>query len=185
LVSTSTNASNDAQRVAQEAALQQQLSVQNQQGITDKRSQYLKDLSDVLQKQQAQNMSEAAPGIYEDLNSRGLLRSSALGDSMARELKSLQGTTTNTLAQKAIEGETADLGNYNKIQDTYNAGRNSALQREFSVEDYNRQIQAAKDLGEQAAQLKPSAPSTKQQAEVAAASSVGPAAAAGAKTMMA
>lgn len=179
LVINGSQASQDATQIANEAALQAQLSTQTQQGITAQRAQYLKDLGGVLNQNTQQQLNEQAPGIYEDLNTRGLLRSSALGNAMATASSNLQKDTVNQLAQQGIAGETADLSKYGTIEDTYNAGRNSALQRQFSVEDYNNQLQAGLTLGEQAANLKPSAPSTKQQAEVAAASSAGPAIAAG------
>jgi hypothetical protein len=169
LSSTSAAGSYDAQRIAQEAALQQQLSTQSQEGVTAKRQQYLNDLSGLLVQQQQQQMSEAAPGIYEDLNSRGLLRSSELGNAMAREQRGLQANTTNQLAQYGIQGATSDLNNYTGIQNQYNQGRNSALSREFSVEDYQRQVQTGKEMGEQYAKLTPQAPSTKDQVTVAAA----------------
>ncbi len=113
-------------------------------------------------------MSEAAPGIYEDLNSRGLLRSSELGNAMAREQRGLQAQTTNQLAQYGVQGQTDDLKNYTGIQNQYNQGRNSALSREFSVEDYQKQVQTGKEMGEMYANLAPKAPSTKDQATVAA-----------------
>lgn len=177
LVINGTQASQDASQIANEAALQQQLSTQSQQGVTAARAKYLQDLTGVLNQNTANQLNDQAPGIYEDLNSHGLLRSSALGNSMATAAKSLQANTTNQLAQQAIAGETADLGNDTTIQNTYNQGRNSALQRQFSVEDYNNQIAAGKAMGEQYANLRPQTPSTKDQAAVAAAPSLAPAAA--------
>ncbi len=99
----------------------------------------------------------------ENLNSRGLLRSSALGNSMATADQQLQANTTNQLQQQAIAGETSDLANTTNIQNTYDASRNSALQRQFSVEDYNNQLAAGKALGDQYANIKPQTPSTKAQ----------------------
>lgn len=155
LESNNQQANIDAQKIAQEAALQQQLSVQNQQGLTSQRQGYLNDLSNLLVEQQKQQLNAQAPAIYEDLNSRGLLRSSALGNSMATTLGNLQAQTTNQLAQQGIQGNISDLNNYKDIQSTYNQARNSALQRQFSVEDYNRQIEAGKQLGQQYSQLTP------------------------------
>lgn len=180
LTSTQTDASNDAQRIAQEAALQQQLSTQTQQGITDARKKYISDLTDLMNQNVNQQMSEQLPGIYEDLNTRGLLRSSALGNSLATTRGNLIKDNTLNLEKTALDNENADLNNYNTIQNNYNAGRNSALSREFSVEDYQRQIDASKMLGDEAAKLKPQAPSTKQQVEVAAAGSAAQGAASGA-----
>ncbi len=159
----------DAGQIANEGALQQQLATQSQQGITAQRQKYLSDLTDLLNQNTQKQMSEATPGILEDLNSRGLLRSTGTGDALAVKAKSLQADTANQLAQQGIAGETADLGNYTNIQNNYDQSRNSALQRQFSVEDYNNQLQAGKELGAQYASLQPQAPSTKNQVEVAAA----------------
>ena len=93
----------------------------------------------------------------EDLNSRGLLRSSALGNSMATAAWPTR-NLTNSLQQQAIAGETADLGNTTNIENTYANGLNSALQRQFSVEDYNNQLAAGQKLGSQYASLTPQAP---------------------------
>ncbi len=113
-------------------------------------------------------MSDATPGIFEELNSKGLLRSSELGNQLATKAESLNADAANQLSQYGIQGETADLGNLNNIQQTYNAGRNSALAREFSVEDYAKQVQTGKEMGQEYAKLTPQAPSTKSQMEVAA-----------------
>lgn len=155
LESNNQQANIDAQKIAQEAALQQQLAAQAANERASKRQQYLQDLSGILQQQQDRVFKEDSPGIYEDLNSRGLLRSSELGNALAREQKSLSGTTSEQLSKYALDANTQDLGDLKTIQDNYNQARNSALQRQFSVEDYNKQIQAGKDMGEQYAKLTP------------------------------
>lgn len=163
LIQNGTQAAMDSSQIANEAALQAQLATQSQQGVTAQRAKYLKDLTGLLNQNAQNQLNDQAPGIMEDLNSRGLLRSSALGNSMATAAKSLTANTTNQLAQQAIAGETSDLGNLTGIQNTYNQGRNSALQRQFSVEDYNNQLAAGKALGDQYANIKPQTPSTKTQ----------------------
>jgi hypothetical protein len=168
LILNGSQASQDATQIANEGALQQQLSVQSQQGVTAQRQQYLNDLTGVLNQNTANQLNAQAPGIYEDLNSRGLLRSSALGNSMSTAASQLQANTTNQLAQQGIAGETSDLANDTTIQNTYNQSRNSALQRQFSVEDYNNQLAAGQKLGAQYASLTPQAPSAKAQDTTAA-----------------
>ena len=74
----------------------------------------------------------------------------------------LTANTTNSLQQQAIAGETADLGNTTNIENTYTSGLNSALQRQFSVEDYNNQLAAGQKLGSQYASLTPQAPKHEQ-----------------------
>lgn len=178
LVVNGSQASQDAGQIADEAALQAQLSTQAQQGITASRNAYLNDLTSLMDKNINQQMQEQMPGIYEDLNSRGLLRSSALGNATATAAGNLIKDNTNQLETTAVNNENQDLNNYNTIQNIYNAGRNSALQRQFSVEDYQNQLDAGLELGQQAAALKPQVPGTKQQAEIGLSSSIGPAIAA-------
>lgn len=155
LQSTNSEASFDAQKIAQEAALQQQLAQQALDARASQRKKYLTDLSGILQQQQDQAFREDNPAIQEELNSKGLLRSSELGNALARELKSLQGTTSQQLAKYSTDSEMADLNDLKGIQDSYNQARNSALQRQFSVEDYNRQIDASIRLGQEAGKLTP------------------------------
>lgn len=155
LESNNQQANIDAQKIAQEAALQQQLAVQAAQERASQRQKYLNDLTGVLQSEQDRAFNTNAPDIMEQLNSRGLLQSSELGNAFAREKSRLSGITTDALAKYGIEGQTADLTDLKSIQDMYNTGRNSALQRQFSVEDYNRQIEAGKQMGEMYAKLTP------------------------------
>jgi len=148
----------DAYKIANEAALQQQLSVKAQQERAATRQKYLGDLSNILLEQQNASMNEAAPSIYEDLNSRGLLHSSDLGNQMSTKLKELQGVTTREMARYGIDANTQDLTDLKGIQDNYNLARDSALNRQFSMEDYERQVRTGQMMGEAYANLKPAAP---------------------------
>jgi hypothetical protein len=155
LQSQNSEAAFDAQKIAQEAALQQQLAQQALEARATQRKKYMEDLSGILMNQQNQAFQESNPVIQEELNAKGLLRSSELGNALSRELKSLQGTTTSQLAKYGTDAEMADLNDLKGIQDSYNQARNSALQRQFSVEDYGRQIDASIRLGQEAGQLTP------------------------------
>ncbi len=157
LQSTNSQASLDAQKIADEAALQQQLSVQAANERAGKRKGYLNDLSSLITQQNNQTLTENLPGLQEKLNSQGLLRSSELGNQIATQQKSLAQTSANALGQAGLQAEQQDLGDYKSIQDLYNQSRNEALSRQFSVEDYNNQIAAGKALGDQYASLKPNA----------------------------
>ncbi len=134
LQSANSQASVDAQKIANEAALQQQLATQAANERAGKRKGYLNDLSGLITQQ-----------------------------------NSLAQTSANALQQAGLQAEQQDLGDYKGIQDAYNQARNSALSRQFSVEDYSKQVATGKEMGAEYAKLTPQAPSTKSQIEVAAA----------------
>jgi len=141
------NATDDINRILAEAELQKQLSGQTLVSQNEARQKYLGDLSSLLQKQQAEQLTTELPGVYEDLNTRGLLRSSALGNELGRRQSDLAKETSNKLALQGLNYNdlyTSGLGN---IQNSYLGSRNSALQRRFSLEDLDTNIKASKDLG--------------------------------------
>lgn len=137
----------DSQKLLDEANYANQLRQNTMAGNQTQQDAYIKQIGDLLQKQQDATFKQDSPGIYEDLNSRGLLRSSALGDRLSKEAAILSGQTSNQLGQVAL-GQ--DLQNLN--QNTLNTGaligdRQSAIGRQFSLEDYARQLDAAQRLG--------------------------------------
>jgi len=141
------DAQGDVERLVAEAELQKNLSQQTLQSQYQARSKYLTDLSGLLQQQQSQQLTQALPGVYEDLNTRGLLRSSALGNELGQRQAALAQETSNQLAKQGLsysDQYTSGLGN---IENTYLGARNAALSRRFSLEDLGTNIQASKDLG--------------------------------------
>jgi len=153
------SAAADAAKIAQEAALQQQLAVQAANERAGKRKTYLNDLSSLITQQNNQILSEKSPYIQEELNAKGLLRSSELGNAIAREQRGLAEQSANALGQAGLQAEQQDLTDFKEIQNAYNQARDSALGRQFSMEDYERQVRTGRELGDQYAQLKPNAPS--------------------------
>lgn len=146
-VNTGGQASVDQQQILNEAELQYAL--QNERAGTSKadREQMLQEYADLISQQQNRLLDENAPALYEDLNTRGLLRSSELGNAMGRERGKaaqilmeevgLQGLTDREQYIKAMEGNV----------DNYLQGRSGAIQRRFSLEDFARQAKVAKDTG--------------------------------------
>lgn len=88
------------------------------------------------------------PGVYEDLNARHLLQSSALPQEIARELNQ----SSQDLASKV---STQKMG---ALQGAQGYGT-SALQRRLGLEDFVNQANVAKTIG---AQMAPQPPSGKQ-----------------------
>lgn len=111
------------------------------------RSGYISQITDQLLAQQKRQFSEAAPDIMEDLNSRGLLRSSALGDRFSKEQARLAAETSERLGLMGVEGAMDDLGTNTAINESYIGDRGNAIGRRFSLEDFARQYDAAIRLG--------------------------------------
>jgi hypothetical protein len=81
------------------------------------------------------------------LNSRGLLRSSALGEKVGLEASKLSRQTSEQLALQGISDYGKTVDNMGTIENAYLGARGTALQRRFSLEDFDRQVAAGKELG--------------------------------------
>lgn len=137
----------DTARIIAEAELQKQLAGETLLSQSNARKNYLTDLGKLLEEQQTRQLSSELPGIYEDLNTRGLLRSSDLGNQLSRRQQELAAITSAKLAEQGLaynDEYTSGLGN---IENTYLGARNSALSRRFSLEDLDTNIKASKELG--------------------------------------
>lgn len=144
---TGSEAGRDVQKLIAEAELQKSLNKQAYDSQATQRKQYLSELSDLLIKQQQAQLNDQMPGIYEDLNTRGLLRSSALGEKVGLEASKLARQTSEQLALQGLTDRNNALSQSGKIEDQYLAGRNAAIQRGFSVEDFNRQADLSREIG--------------------------------------
>lgn len=137
----------DEGKLLAEAELQKDLRRQTYEQQVSGRKAMLDELSAVLQKQQLGMMSDQLPGIYEDLNTRGLLRSSALGEKLGLEQSKLARQTSEQLALQGITDRNLAINDLGAIEEAYLGGRGSAMQRRFSLEDFDRQVKAGKELG--------------------------------------
>jgi len=137
-------------------------------------------LQNLLAEHENQQLGNLTPQVLEDLNSRGLLASTELGNSLARERSRLTAESANQLAQYGIgdiDLETqglrdiasnqasnqemlAGLGFGNQqdyasnsmgATNITNQAQQASLQRRFSLEDYQRELAAARELGAQIA----------------------------------
>ncbi len=137
----------DEGKVLAEAEMQKQLASQTYQQQVAGRKAMLDELSGVLQKQQSAALGDQMPGIYEDLNTRGLLRSSALGEKVGLEATKLARQTSEQLALQGLTDRGTAINDLSGIENSYLGQRNSALQRRFSLEDFDRQVAAGEKLG--------------------------------------
>lgn len=113
------------------------------------RGQRLKDTAAFLSSEEDRKFGEAQPGIYEDLNKRGLLRSTGLGDALAREKAKLSGESAAVLAQQGLSDRDAEVGGIKDILAKSQQFQTSGLERRFTLEDFNREADMAKALGAQ------------------------------------
>jgi hypothetical protein len=148
-------AGNDVKSILDEAerAKQAQLDLLNSQaGMKEKtRAELAKILNDQMERQ----FSDQMPAYLEDLNTRGLLRSSALGDRLATERSKMAAGVNEQLALQGITDQYGGIDALTGVSDQYLKARQSGLSRQFSLEDWARQMQASKELGSAVAPVTP------------------------------
>lgn len=94
------------------------------------------ELADLLYKSQDRIFRDNYPQIAEDANSKGLYTGTGFSEALAREKSRLAADTTDALSQQALGDLDAELG-----------FRNNALSRRFSLEDFIRSANVAKNTG--------------------------------------
>lgn len=129
-----------------ERAKQLQLDLLNsQQGMRDKTR---AELAQILNDQMDRQFNDQMPSYLEDLNTRGLLRSSALGDRLATERAKMAASVNEQLALQGITDQYGGIDALTGVNDQYLKSRQAGLSRRFSLEDWARQMQASKELGQ-------------------------------------
>jgi len=136
-----------------ERARQMQMDLWNQrQGYQE---QIRSEMAEMLNQQMERQFSDQVPGYLEDLNTRGLLRSSALGDRLSTERAKMSAGVNEQLAMQGFQDQYGGLDQLGGIQDQYLQGRQSAMSRKFSLEDYAQQTKAAQLLGQATTPITP------------------------------
>ncbi len=107
----------------------------------------LNDLKTLLSQQEDRQFSENAPGIYEDLNSRGLIQSSGLGEALAREKAKLAANTNDQLTQQGLADRDADVSGIGDILSKLQSFQTSGLERKFTLQDFQNEADLAQKLG--------------------------------------
>ncbi len=137
----------DESKILAEAEMAKKLREDTFHQQRDMRQRYMSDLSGVLQKQQDAQLSEETPEMLEELNSRGVLASSGVGNALSQRKKELATNTSLRLAEMGINQDNAAVADLGSIENSYLTGREGALGRRFSLEDFDRQFRAGKELG--------------------------------------
>jgi hypothetical protein len=136
-----------------ERARQYQLDLINQQ--SGDKEQARAEMAEILNQQMERQFSDQVPAYLEDLNTRGLLRSSALGDRLSTERSKMAAGVNEQLALQGIQDKYGSIDALTGVGDQYLQGRQSALGRKFSLEDWARQMQASKELGQAVTPIQP------------------------------
>jgi len=116
---------------------------------TGLRGERLEDLGGILAGAEERAFGLNQPFIQEGLQEQGLLRSSGLGESLARERSRLSGITQEQLSIQALRDRDAEISGLGGILGQSQGFQNAALQRQFGLEDFQRQAQLAQFLGQQ------------------------------------
>lgn len=154
-------AGRDEARLLAEAEFQKKMQLGNADTTQAERERMLKDYSDLIASQQNRILDENAPGLYEDLNTRGLLRSSELGNAIGRERAKAASVLQENVGLQGLKDREARLADITGAQNQYAQGRYGAIQRGMSLEDFVRQTKAAQLTGQALAPLPQAAPSSK------------------------
>jgi len=117
-------------------------------GEEERRKQRRSDLSGLLTTSREQAFSENAPEILESLSSRGLLRSSAVGEELAGEQSRLQQISENFLSTQALSDVDAISGFKQGALGREIDLRRKGKEREFSLEDFGREASLARELAQ-------------------------------------
>jgi hypothetical protein len=142
-----------------ERARQTQMDLWNQQQSMKDNAR--RSLAETLNSQMDRQFNDQMPSYLEDLNTRGLLRSSALGDRLSTERSKMAAGVNEQLALQAIQDQYGGAEGLTGITDQYLKGREGAMSRGFSLEDWARQMQASKELGQAATPITPYAGNSK------------------------
>lgn len=151
------------QRQIEEEALRQeeQSRLMAEQSKTARETQ-LTELADLLTKRSTETFNLEKPGMYEDLNTRGLLRSSALGDRLSTRAQELERENQNSIAQAKLGYGDANLTDVQNILASKQGFQTAGLQARLGLEDAEAQKQLAITLAELS---KPKAASGKSSGE--------------------
>lgn len=124
---------------------------QAQQGLDERtafRKNALNDLAGILAKQQSEAFSRSVPQLAEDANTGGIFRSTGYGEALARKQAQLTSDTSNQLALKGISDRDLTAAGMGDITDNRLAMQQSGLQRQFTLDDFAKNVDVAKALAE-------------------------------------
>jgi len=131
----------------QEGLRQQEQSRRALESQRELRSTRLTDLAGLLREQEEFQFGESRSTIAEESQAGGLLRSSGFGEALAREKARLATGTQQALAQQSLSDRTLDEQGISDILSQRQGFQGAALQRRFSLEDFERSANLSRSLG--------------------------------------
>lgn len=143
--------SSDRGRIEAEALRQQEQQRQAFEAARALRDERLRDLAGLLSAEEERKFEATTPLIAESAQSAGLLRSSALGEALARERSNLAAQSAFELARVGLEDRDLEVQGIQDILANRQLLQSQALERAFSIEDFEREAQIARDIGAAAA----------------------------------
>lgn len=113
-----------------------------------RRGEALNELAGLLGKQADEAFDTNRAAILEDLNARGLLRSSAVGHEFARERSRQKQVSENIISTQAISDRDADLNALLQAGAGQRQFQTAGLERQFGLEDLSRSQAFALQMAE-------------------------------------
>lgn len=123
---------------------------------SDLRAQRLKDLAGLLSTQKTQLFDRNKPQIAEQAQAEGLFNTSGYGEGLARYQTQLDENIANILAQQGIADRDVDINALSTALATQQSYQGQGLSREFSTNDYTKQLTDAMRYGQMMTPSKPS-----------------------------
>lgn len=120
-----------------------------------RRAESLGSLSDLLTRQADAQFSLDTPRIREDANAAGLFRTTGLAEALADRRKQLAEQTGFKLGEAGLLDRAADIDAARGVLANTQGFQSSGLQRNFSLDDYQREALLAQSLARMATPSQP------------------------------
>lgn len=138
----------DRGKIELEGAREQQFSQEALDKRTADRKTALDELSTLLSDRADVNYQRAIPGTAENSNVAGVYRSTGFGSALAKEFAKQQQDVAYRLGEQGIRDRELNIAGAQDITDARVGAMQAALQRELSLDDFNRNRITALEFAE-------------------------------------
>lgn len=112
------------------------------------RKKNLDELAQILATQQKGQLMDTVPALAEQANLKGIFRSTGLGNAISQEQARLARDTSAELSKYNLANEVDRIAELQGAEGNLLSGRQGALGRQFSLEDYANQAEMGLAMGE-------------------------------------
>lgn len=105
-------------------------------------------LAEMLSQRQEDLFNRAVPGLAENANTQGILRSTGFGDLLSKKYADLTADTQFQLQQQGLSDSDKYTSGLSDVVNTRLGLQNAGLQRQFSLDDASRSLQMAQQLAQ-------------------------------------